>query len=369
MDYRLEDLLDIPLMQTLQDKLNEIYSFPSAIVDNEGKILTAVAWQDICTKFHRTNPLSEKECIKSDLYILEHLHEANPAVCYLCPHGLIDNAMPIVIAGKHLGIFFTGQFFLEKPDLAYFKNQAKVYGFDEQAYLEAVKSVPIWSQMKLSQYLDFIKVFIDIITGIGLNQLNALEAGKAIKESLEKTNIILDTAITESKRAAEALRESEQRWQFALEGAGNGVWDWNARTNEVFFSRKWKEMLGYKEDEIGNTLDEWSNRIHPDDVPHCFDDLNRHFRKETTHYQNEHRVLCKDGSYKWIADCGKVVEWDANGKPLRVISTHSDITERKKAEQALFQSEEKFSKAFLTAPYAIIITTVENTKVIGIEII
>jgi ligand-binding sensor protein len=113
MDYRLEDLIDIPLLQSLQDKLNVVYSFPSAIIDNDGKVLTKVAWQDICTKFHRTNSECEKECIKRDKYILEHLQVANPAVSYQCPHGMIDNATPIIIDGKQLGNFFTGQFFLE----------------------------------------------------------------------------------------------------------------------------------------------------------------------------------------------------------------------------------------------------------------
>ncbi len=113
MDYKLTDLIDIPLFQTLQDRLNEIYSFPSAIIDNDGVILTATASQDICTKFHRVHPECAKECQQSDLYILSHLHEAKPAVTCRCPHGLVDNATPIVIGGKHLGNYFTGQFFLD----------------------------------------------------------------------------------------------------------------------------------------------------------------------------------------------------------------------------------------------------------------
>src|SRR5512140_3221183 len=138
MDYRLEDLIDIPLFQALQDKLNEIYSFPSAIIDNDGNVLTATAWQDVCTKFHRVHPECAKECRASDLYILGHIHEANPAVTYRCPHGLVDNATPIVIGGKHLGNYFTGQFFLEPPDVGFFRRQAARYGFDETAYLDAV---------------------------------------------------------------------------------------------------------------------------------------------------------------------------------------------------------------------------------------
>ncbi|MBA4397488.1 MAG: hypothetical protein C0394_08920, partial [Syntrophus sp. (in: bacteria)] len=145
--------------------------------------------------------------------------------------------------------------------------------------------------------------------------------------------------ITERKRAEMALRESEQRWQFALEGAGDGVWDWNAQTNEVFFSHPWKAMLGYADDEIGNTLDEWDRRIHPEDRKRCYDDLNEHFTGKTPVYINEHRLLCKDGDYKWILDRGKVIEWTPEGKPLRVIGTHTDISERKRIESALKKSE------------------------------
>lgn len=138
--------------------------------------------------------------------------------------------------------------------------------------------------------------------------------------------------ITEKKRAEVELRESEKRWQFALEGAGDGLWDWNAETNKVFFSRRWKEMLGFSENEIEEKLDEWDSRIHPDDRTSVYEDLNAHFIGETDIYQNEHRILCKDGSYKWILDRGKVIERTGDGKPLRVIGTHSDISDRKKWE-------------------------------------
>ncbi len=129
------------------------------------------------------------------------------------------------------------------------------------------------------------------------------------------------------------LEESEERWQFALDGSRDGVWDWNPISNKVYFSNNWKEMLGYSENEISNTLEEWDKRVHPDDKRQCYLDLNRHLNGETPFYENEHRLLCKDGSYKWILDRGKVMSWSEENKALRVIGTHTDISERKLAEK------------------------------------
>ena len=150
--------------------------------------------------------------------------------------------------------------------------------------------------------------------------------------------------ITSQEAADLKLKESETRWQFALEGAGDGIWDWNAKTNEVFFSKQWKVMLGYDESEIGNSLDEWEKRVHPDDKEKCLQDLEKHFSEKSEFYQNEHRMLCKDGSYKWILDRGKVIDWDNEGKPLRVIGTHSDISNRKNIEKEVIRQNEELAE-------------------------
>lgn len=141
--------------------------------------------------------------------------------------------------------------------------------------------------------------------------------------------------ITERKRAEQAARVSEERWQFALEGSGDGVWDWNIITNEVFFSRQWKALLGYKEDEIGNNIDEWESRIHPDDRKEVTTDLHNHFNSKAPFFTNEHRVQCKDGSYKWILARGKVIHTLSGEESFRVLGTFADITARKQAEEKL----------------------------------
>ncbi len=166
--------------------------------------------------------------------------------------------------------------------------------------------------------------------------------------------------IAERKLVEDALRESEARWQFALEGTGDSLWDWNAQTNEVYFSPRWKAMLGYAVDEVGSGLEEWDGRIHPDDRERVYAELNRHLRGESDFYASEHRLRCKDGSYKWILDRGKVISRTADGAPLRVIGTHSDITENKNAEMALRESEARFRSLFEQTHDAVFILDLEG---------
>lgn len=139
----------------------------------------------------------------------------------------------------------------------------------------------------------------------------------------------------ELKEAERARRESEERWQFALEGAGEGVWDWNVQSNKSYFSPQWKAILGLEDNEIGDTIDEWVQRVHPDDQLRVSAEIYKHFRGETPVYTSEHRVRCKDGGYKWILDRGKIITRTQDGQPLRMIGTHADITERRKSEEAL----------------------------------
>ncbi|MBN1919796.1 MAG: PAS domain S-box protein [Anaerolineae bacterium] len=164
-------------------------------------------------------------------------------------------------------------------------------------------------------------------------------------------------------RAESSLRESEQRWQFALEGAGDGVWDWNIQTDEVFFSRQWKAMLGYSEHEIGTSLGEWSGRVYSEDQLDCQTDLTRHFNGETPVYQNEHRLRCKDGSYKWVLDRGKIVEWTPDGRPLRMIGTHTDITARKQAEANLRQLKEFNESVIINMTEGVVMTDALGTVI------
>lgn len=131
------------------------------------------------------------------------------------------------------------------------------------------------------------------------------------------------------------LTESKERLSFAIEASREGVWDWNIETGEVYFSQRWKEMLGYFDHEIENRLEEWESRVFPGDLEKVERELRRCLSGEIPYYEVEHRVMTKNGSYKWILDRGKVVLRDARGRALRMVGTHTDLTEHHRIEDQL----------------------------------
>ncbi|UHL63489.1 diguanylate cyclase [Paralcaligenes sp. KSB-10] len=143
---------------------------------------------------------------------------------------------------------------------------------------------------------------------------------------------------TEIRRAENAALERETRIALAIEGSGTGVWDRNVATGEIHYSTGWKAILGYTDSEIGNRIEESYTRVHPDDLAYVKATIQAHFDRKTDSYSVEHRIRCKDGSYKWISSRGKVVSRDAEGNPLRMIGTTTDITAMRALSERLQQS-------------------------------
>lgn len=135
--------------------------------------------------------------------------------------------------------------------------------------------------------------------------------------------------------AQQALASSEERWKFALDGSDAGVWDRNLQTGEVVYSRRYREIYGYGEDQLIDHWETWEDRVHPDDLPLVSADREAYLTGKTETYSNERRMRCQDGSWKWILSRGMVVSRDAQGRPVRMIGTHTDISERKAAQQRL----------------------------------
>jgi PAS domain S-box-containing protein len=331
MDYTLEELLDIPTLRYLLDSLDEIHSMPSAIIDTEGNVLIATAWQDICTNFHRMNPDTEKMCIESDRNIEARLGEHTPHVVYRCPMGLVDSATPIIIEGKHLGNVFTGQLFLEPPDESYFIKQARKFGFDEDEYLAAMRKVPMFSEETLHKNLTFIADLAQMLAEQGLQHKRQCEAEAS-------------------------LRESELNYR-TLADSGQAL-IWKARPDKLcdYFNKVWLDFTGRTyEQEFGNG---WAECVHPDDFQHCLETYITAFDKREA-FSMDYRLRRHDGEYRWLQDDG-CPRYDMNGTFSGYIGYCLDITDRKMMEEKLLHASEEWRETFDTIPDMITILDSEH---------
>jgi diguanylate cyclase (GGDEF)-like protein/PAS domain S-box-containing protein len=152
---------------------------------------------------------------------------------------------------------------------------------------------------------------------------------------LKRTSVLQD--ITELRLAEATARESEARWKLALESIGDGVWDWHIQEGTEFFSERLLQMCGYGGGDLNSRPEEFDDRTHPEDLEHLWQARQDHFDGRAPLYQSERRILCKDGSWKWVLSRGMVISRDADGKPLRMIGTFTDISSRKAAEALIRQ--------------------------------
>ena len=158
-----------------------------------------------------------------------------------------------------------------------------------------------------------------------LNQLRAM---------VQEQTCSLQAEVSERRRSEEAMRLTQARYALAVAGANDGIWDWDFSTGTVFYSVRWKSMLGLAEADVSTSPDEWFNRIHPDDVQRVRAELDQHLTGKTDYFHSEFRIRHKDQQYRWGLSRGMAV-CDSNGKPLRAAGSHTDITDRKMAEEQM----------------------------------
>jgi PAS domain S-box-containing protein len=344
-------LVDIEQIQRMLEAHYKITGVLSAILDTDEKILVAAGWQDICTRFHRVHPGACERCRESDAYIKAHLPDfAGEYLDYKCKNGLWDVAVPIIITGEHLATFFTGQFFYDddKPDMDFFRTQAREFGFDEESYLEALSRVPVFSREQIRNIMDFYRNLVQIMAEMGLK------------------NLVLLQEVMERQRTEEALRASEERYTLAVQGSNDGIWDLNLVTGEAYHSSRWKSIIGYEDDEIADNFEEWESRLHPDDHQRVMDAGKAYEEGSIPAFEVEYRLRHKDGGYRWVLTRGACLR-DSQGQPYRMAGSLTDITSRKLFDEERRRNEALFETVLETLPVGVWILEKNGTVALSNE--
>ncbi|MCI5082327.1 MAG: PAS domain S-box protein [Saprospiraceae bacterium] len=257
--------------------------------------------------------------------------------------------------------------YIEECNLAF----AKMYGYEK---VEDITGQPTY-QLHEGHFEDYnveaVKAFLE--NGFRSHNVETIETSLdgAYKHFLNNAiGIVRDghlvgvwgtqQDITEHKKAEKALNESQERMDMVVKGANLGIWDWDIKSGEVAYNKYWAEMLGFQLEELAPNLETFLELIHPDDRGTVWGLVQHHINYKTSHFEGEFRMRTKDGDWKWIYDRGRVMVWGDNETPLRALGTHMDITDRKKADVALRESEEFFRNLFEESPLAIAFVNMEG---------
>ena len=298
----LSELVDISELRGLCESFTAITGAVTAILDLEGNVLVKTGWQDICTRFHRVNPMTCARCRASDTILAGQLSKGDPYNVYRCENGLVDVAVPITIAGEHVANFFTGQFFFEPPDRRYFLRQAKEFGFDESAYICAMERAPIFSEKQVQSMMAFFTRLAKVMGEMGLAKLRLQQAN---------TKLQVSAAIIQSSEDAIIGK--------SMDGI---IESWNAGAEKIF---------GYTPSEaIGNPI---KILVPPDRADEEFEIFSRISRGERVgHFETIRRR--KDGQLINVSVSISPI-MDGVGNVIGASKIARDITKAKQVEKTL----------------------------------
>jgi PAS domain S-box-containing protein len=264
-EYRFDQLVDLDRVRSLLKVHHKITGVCTGILDPEQNILVGEGWEDICTRFHRVHPVTCARCLESNEFITHGLQEEEEGCrACKCENGLWDIAMPIIIDGRMVATFFIGQFFYDddEVDEAFFRAQAAEFGFDEEAYLAALRKVPVFTREQIRNILDFYRALIQILAESGLKKLGLMreveerekaeKAQQASKDFLEKIiNSISDPMFVKDRQHRLVLVNDAE---CALAGCSRE--EMLGRTDYDFFPREQVDVFWEKDDLVLETGEE-----------------------------------------------------------------------------------------------------------------
>jgi len=308
------NLIDFEKVNTLLEGFNQSTGFVTAILDLDGNVLSKSGWRQVCTEFHRTHPETSKRCTLSDTILAGQLAKGEKYHFYKCMNGLVDVAVPIVIKGEHIANLFSGQFFFEKPDDSFFKEQARKYGFDEASYIKALNNVPVVSEEKVKAAMEFLLNMTQLITEMTFQKLEQIILNEELRTSEERYRLVLENSMDA------ILLTSPDGTIFSANHAAC-----------VIFQRSEEEICSLGRNGIADMSDPRMSVLLEE-------------RRRVGKAKGEILMLRKDGT-KFPVELSTSVYTDHNGI-VRTSMIIRDITERKQAEEALQKSEARYHLLF-----------------------
>lgn len=328
----LKEIIDIISIQSLMNDFYKLTHIPMGLDDLTGRSVVSVGWQDICTKFHRIHPETCKFCFESNKNLSSGIPHGEIKE-YKCLNNMWDIATPITVDNHHIGNIVAGQFFFEEEPIDYdlFRSQARKHGFNEKEYLEALNKVPRFSREYVDIGMSFFRALANMIS------------------QLSYSNIMLSRSLSVCNELVDALQFSESKYRQIIETSQEGIWilDNNGRT--VFVNQKVSDMLGYRIDEIiGQLPHKFLAPKFRDFLVERLNDL-----KQKVNPAIDFQLVRKDGSDLWCILSTSPL-FDKEEKYIGLLGMLIDITERKKAEEKLKESEEKYRIIVETANEGIV---------------
>ena len=300
----------------------------------DGTVLAHAGWQNACTLFHRANSETCHRCVESDTSLVESLTGGSTYATYRCLNGLIDTAARIVVEGEHVANVFAGQFLTEPPDLEFFRQQARQYGFDEASYLEAISKVPVLPQERVES---ITQLYAKIAVMLANNGMDRIKESRAA-ENLAIQNRGLEERVVERTGELERVNGDLQRREDLLKGildtsrVGIILFDKEARI--VKANQGMSEMFGYSLDDLAGK--EYLTLVKPSELNQAKRNLKKILANDVSTFDIERLYLRADRTEFWGHLAVKTF-CDSNGEQVGFVAVIYDINERKQMEDQVRQ--------------------------------
>lgn len=330
-------------LQALMESFSNVTGTASGILDVDGTVVASAGWQDACRCFHRINADSRRLCLDSDTTLVAKLTQGAAFAIYRCPNGLVDTAAPIILQGRHVANVFTGQFLTESPDLEFFRRRARLLGFDEAAYLEAIARVPVLSQERIESLIRLYAQLAAMLADNGLDrieQMNAVQAlaemNSHLEETVQERTRELEQANSVLRYRERSLQESHKALHSILKASLDGYWRVDQQGNLLDVNPAYCQLSGYTRDELLGM-----NIADLEAVESAYDIARRiQMIVEASHAQFESLHRRKDGSTWPVEVSASYSDSDSGTDELFVFLRN--ISTRRLAEEALKASEQRF---------------------------